>query len=103
MTPDNPAFQNLVDDVKVIKDALVGDPLTGRVGIVPQHNQMMEDVYGKNPHGNEIESKKNTLLLRVSKLEDKHKMIKWVVTGMLALGLAIKFGISALIDKIWSK
>lgn len=103
MTPDNPAFQNLVDDVKVIKDALVGDPLTGRVGIVPQHNQMMEDVYGKDPHGVEIESKKNTLLLRVSDLEDKHKMIKWVVTGAIALALMIKFGISALIDKIWSK
>lgn len=103
MTPDNPAFQELADDVKAIKAALIGDPLTGRVGIVPQHNRMMEDVYGLDSHGVEMESKKNTLLLRVSELEDGRKKAKWVFSGIVGLALAIKFGISALLDKMFSK
>lgn len=110
MTPDNPAFIALADDlktakadIKAIKDAMVGDELSGRVGIVPWHNRMKEDLYGVDTHGNEIESKKNTLLLRVSDIEDTQKKAKWWFSGIVTLALAIKFGISALIEKLWSK
>jgi hypothetical protein len=103
MMPDNPAFVQLAEDVKLIKDAMVGNELSGQPGIVAWHNRMKEDMYGVDAQGHEIESKKNTLPARVSDLEDDRKKFKWIVTGIVTLAVAIKFGISALVDKVFNK
>lgn len=99
MTPENPAFVKLSESVEQIRSALLGNDMEGRKGIIHFHDLMREDLYGLGSDGKAIEGKKNTLLLRVSDLEDGRKKAKWLFGGALVAALAAKFGISALLEK----
>lgn len=101
MTPENPAFVQLSKSVEEIRSALLGDDMNGRKGIIHFHDLMREDLYGLGTDGRAIEGKKNTLLLRVSDLEDGRKKAKWVFGGFILAALGAKFGITALIEKYW--
>jgi hypothetical protein len=93
----------LLKDVKEMREAMLGNPLTGKKGFVTIVGQVNEDLYGINLSGQEIASKKNTLLTRVSKVEDNQSKIAWILTGMLGLFIAIKVGLTAVIMKIFDK
>jgi len=81
--------------------ALLGDALEGKNGIIHYHNQMVEDNYGIGPDGKPIEGKRNTVLNRISQLEGNQSMIKWVITGVVGFGIAMKVGLIELIGKVF--
>lgn len=95
--------KNLCKDVKEMRDAMFGDASTGKKGFFTIVGQMNEDLYGINISGQEITAKKNTLLSRVSKVEDNQSKITWVIMGMLGLFIAIKVGLTSLIARIFDK
>lgn len=101
MLPSQPEFIKLSESVEEIRKALLGDDFGGRKGIIHYHDLMVEDLYAIDSNGKSIEGKKNTLLLRVSDLEDGRKKAKYVFGGFLAAALGAKFGITALIEKYW--
>ena len=92
----------LISDVKVMQIIFAGDPMQGRPGVIIDHRQLMRDVYGTDTNGNVIKGhEKNTLLYRISKLEDTQKKVVWIFSGVAGLIVAIKFGMSALIEKVF--
>jgi hypothetical protein len=103
MTPDDPAFIRLAKKVDDIHLAMVGDELKGIKGVVSWNNKMKEDLYGVDANGEEMESKKNTVLIRLSDLEDSRKQIKWFIVAIVTIVSAVKFGIGTLWEKMWSK
>lgn len=103
MTPDDPAFITLTKSVNRIEAALLGDAMQGRKGIIHFHDQMAEDLYGVGPDGKPIEGKSNTLLNRMSDMEDKQKKAIWIFGTIIAIITAIKVGWAALVEKIFEK
>lgn len=107
MLPSQPEFiqlslnvEKMLREQAEMKSALCGDALTGKIGYLGQTHKMMEDLYGLDSHGEPIESKKNTLLLRMSDVEDRNKKVKWIIGGALGLYLLARFGVAALWDKM---
>ena len=103
MTPQQPEFIKLTDDIAEIKYALLGNALSGRKGIIHYHDLLVEDMYAIGSDGQPIEGKKNTIPLRVSAIEDRQKRALWIFSGIAIAFVAAREGISALIDKLWSK
>jgi hypothetical protein len=103
MDPNDPAFIKLTESVERIELALLGDAMEGRKGIIHWNDQMKEDLYAIGPDGNPIEGKSNTLLNRVSNMEEKQKKALWIFSGIAFAIVAVKSGITAVIDKIWTK
>ena len=56
-----------------IYEVLMGDPINGKLGYFHTHNQIMEDMYGKGADGVELKGKKNTVLIRISTLEENSR------------------------------
>ena len=104
MTPDQPEFKYLAASVEEIKCALIGDPMKGKPGFIAGHHKLMRDLYGVDENGDSVEGhEKNTILARVSNVEDKQKKVIWVFTGIVAAVTAAKIGVSAFLDKVFSK
>lgn len=103
MNVDEPEFVSLARDVKEIRSALLGDAFTGRKGIIHFHDLLTQDVYGVGSDGRPIEGKSNTLLSRISALEDNQKKAIWIFSGLLLAFTAAKVGLTALIDRIFNK
>jgi hypothetical protein len=103
MTPQQPEFVTLAKKVEEIHTALIGDPLNGRNGMMHYYGKTIEDLYGVDPAGDPIEGKRNTVMERLSNLEDKHKKVLWVFTGIVGVSVAIKFGLTAIFGKIFDK
>lgn len=101
MTPQQPEFVALNRKVNEIHAALIGDPLKGIDGIVTWQNTMKEDLYGIGPDGRPIEGKNNTALKRISNLEEKQNKVLYVFTGVVGLAVAIKLGITVLVEKVF--
>lgn len=103
MTPQQPEFIKLSESVEEIRAALLGDAMNGRRGIIHYHDQMAEDLYGVDSHGKPIEGKHNTVLLRLSEVEDKQKKAIWIFSGIAVAIVSAKAGISAFLERIFSK
>jgi hypothetical protein len=103
MSPQQPEFVALAKNVEEIRAALIGDPLEGRNGIIHYHQKMVDDLYGLDPEGRPIEGKTNTVLMRLSSLEEKQKKALWTFTGIVGMAVAIKFGLAAVFGKIFDK
>ena len=91
------------EKISDIHELLLGDPTEGKLGLIHHHNRMFEDLYGVGSDGKEIESKKNTVLIRLSAVEDNQKKVMWLFGGVLAACAAIKLGIATLITKVFEK
>jgi hypothetical protein len=103
MTPQQPEFIALVESVKRIEQALLGDGFTGRKGIIHYHDQTIEDLYGIDSDGKPIKGKSNTVLNRISDLEDNQKKVFWIFGGVLAALTAIKLGWTTIVERFFSK
>lgn len=103
MSPTQPEFVALNQKVNEIHDALIGDPMKGRSGIVSRQNAILLDLYGIGPDGNPIEGKENTVLKRLSGIEDNQKKVIWIFSGLLLAFTAAKVGLTALVDKLFSR
>lgn len=103
MNPEHPEVRKLIKDVGEIKAALLGDALTGKLGLMNNHDKIMLDMYGIDPTGAEVRSKKNTLLKRLSSVEDFQKKFIWVVGGIIFVLTASRLGFGAVIDLIYKK
>lgn len=103
MTPQQPEFVSLARSVEEIRTALLGNAMEGRKGIIHFHDKMAEDLYGVGSDGEPIEGKSNTLMSRMSNMEDRQKKAWWVFSGIVLAITAAKVGISAIIDKIFGK
>jgi len=64
---------------------------------------MKEDLYAIGPDGHPIEGKSNTILERLSSMEDRQKKALWIFTGILVAFTAVKIGLTALVTKLFSK
>ena len=91
------------EKLTAIHEVLLGDPTRGRLGLIHHHNQVMIDLYGIDPNGEEIDSKKNTILLRLSSVEDRQKKAIWVITGLIAAFTIAKSGCVVAWEKLIGK
>jgi len=97
-------FNAVAKNVSEMKDALLGNPMRGEPGIIQGHHRMMEDLYGIRADGSvDKESKKNCLLTRQSRSEDKQNKVFWIFSGIVAAITAAKIGVSALIAKMFDR
>jgi len=103
MSPQQPEFVALNRKVDEIHEALIGDPFRGKIGIVNRQNLMMQDLYGLSPDGSPIDGKENTVLKRLSGVEDNQKKAVWIFSGIMVAVVAAKAGISALLEKVFTK
>ena len=101
--PSNVEFEQLVKDMTTIKLMIQGVPELGRTGYSIDHRRIMYDLYGTDINGNLIPgAAKNTMLHRMSAMEDNLKKIMWVVTGAIGLLALLKLGISAFLERVFS-
>lgn len=103
MSPEQPEFTQLANNVKEIRDAMLGDPIKGNIGFMQNQHRMMEDVYGILPDGSFTEmTKKNCMLTRMSRQEDNQKKVLWIGTGVMGCFTIINVGISKFIASFFS-
>jgi hypothetical protein len=78
-------FDNLKKSVDNIEEALLGNALTGKLGVLHHHNQMYAFVTGIQADGTSThDTIKNSMLARISKVEDNQKKIIWMGAGISA-------------------
>jgi hypothetical protein len=76
-------FTMLRTDVTEIKEALLGNALKGKLGVLHHHNQMYADLYGIAAHGEKSDSSvHNSILSRMSQVEDNQKKLVWMGAGI---------------------
>ena len=91
------------EKIDQIHEVLLGNAIKGKLGLIHHHDQMYEDLYGVRPDGTEPRSKKNTILARISKIEDKQNKASWIAVGIITCYASIKIGLAALAEKFVGK
>jgi hypothetical protein len=82
--------------VRELEMILAGDGLKGETGVMGYQKRMLEDLYGTP------QERKDSILHRVSELEDGDKRRKWITTGMAIGAGGSAGGIIGLLVKIFS-
>jgi hypothetical protein len=100
MTEIPTELKKMCQDVHEMKEALLGNAIKGKLGLIHHHNQVYEDMYGINSEGKTtMESIQNCMVTRMSGVEDSQKKVIWWGGGMIAGGTAIWAAIWKLTQK----
>ena len=76
-------FENLKRSVDNIEEALLGNALKGKLGVLHHHNQMYEFLTGIQADGTSTkETVENCILSRVSRVEDNQRKLIWMGAGV---------------------
>ena len=75
-------FLDLKKSVDNIEEALLGNALKGKLGVLHHHNQMYAFITGVQSDGKSTkETVENSLLARVSRVEDNQRRLVWMGAG----------------------
>lgn len=88
-------LKDVVVELKTIKTALVGNDYGGDEGLIRGHKKMFTDIYGTP------EERANSILTRMSSIEDKHKAHVEFVSGRILWVTGVCVGGSAVLGFIF--